>query len=267
MKTIAIIGKSKVGQSLAKAIGASGKYSLTVIHSARGEKYPALSAEVVIVASKDDKIAEVAAKAIGHAESGHAGSFTPQIMVHLAGSLAATALPQREGMMRLVLHPMQTFPKPDAALLKGIYWMASSDDPRAIRWAKQFVTAMGGKGVIELPADALPLYHAMTVFAANFITLLGGAIEDIATGLGQDPKTMKDAVRPLMEQSLSNVLQHTATDVLTGPIRRGDFETIRKHQAALRKTNLKLRKIYDAFVDYAPEPVPEPRSTEPSVGT
>jgi predicted short-subunit dehydrogenase-like oxidoreductase (DUF2520 family) len=260
LKTIAIIGKSKVGQSLAKAIGTSGKYSLTGIHAARAEKYPALVAEAVIIASRDDKIAEVAAKAIGHAESGHAGSFTPQLMVHVAGALPASVLPHREGLMRLVLHPMQTFPKADATLLKGIYWMASSDDPRAIRWAKQFVTAMGGKGIIELPAEALPLYHAMTVFAANFITLLGGAIEDISVGLAQDPLLMKEALRPLMEHSLSNVLQHPAAEVLTGPIRRGDFETIRKHQAALRKTNLKLRKIYDAFVDYAPEPELPPRN-------
>ncbi|MDP4198751.1 MAG: DUF2520 domain-containing protein [Bacteroidota bacterium] len=251
MKSIAIIGKSKVGQSLAKAIRASNKYTLTGIHAARSEKYPRLDAEVIIIASRDDKIAEVAQKAV---HSGKPEESNLQIILHVAGSLPATVLPKQEGVFRLVLHPMQTFPKPDDSLLEGIYWMASSDDEQAIHWARKFVAALGGKGVIELPEESLPLYHAMTVFAANFITLIGGAIEGIATSLGQDPTLMKAALRPLMEESLSNVLTTPAADALTGPMRRGDFETIRKHQAALRRCDLKLRKIYDAFLDFAPEP-------------
>ena len=148
---------------------------------------------------------------------------------------------------------MQTFSEPNADLLRGIYWMASSDSTKAIRWARQFVADLGGKGVIVLPGDALALYHAMAVFSSNFITLLLGAIEEMSESLGQNPKRMKAALRPLAERALQNALSHPAQSVLSGPISRKDFTTIRKHQRALRALDPKLRAIYDAFLSFALE--------------
>ena len=249
MQTIAIIGKSKVGGSLAKAIRTSGKYKLSAIVSARVAVYPKFDADVLIIAAKDDTIEEVARKAL------NAASDRLRLVVHLSGSRPSTILPVRGSTMRLTMHPIQTFPKPDASLFHGIHWMASSDDPLAIRWARQFVAGLGGKSVIMLPAEALPLYHAMTVFAANFLTLLGGAIEEISGALGQDPKKMKVALRPLMENSLKNMLAKPAKEALTGPIARKDFETIRKHQKALKTIDPKLKKIYDAFLEFGLEMV------------
>jgi predicted short-subunit dehydrogenase-like oxidoreductase (DUF2520 family) len=244
MQTIAIIGKSKVGESLAKAIRTSSKYKLSAIVSARATVYPKLDADVLIIAVKDDAIEEVSRKAI-NTSGGHL-----RLIVHLSGSRPSTILPPRGSIMRLTLHPIQTFPKPDADLFRGIHWMASSDDLLAIRWARQFAADLGGKGVIPLSTEALPLYHAMTVFAANFLTLLGGAIEEISDALGQDPKKMKAALRPLMENSLKNVLAKPAKEALTGPIVRKDFETIRKHQKALKTIDPNLKKIYDAFLKF-----------------
>ena len=54
MQSIIIIGKSKVGQSLAKAIRTSNKYKLVSIVSARTEQYPEFDADVLIIATKDD---------------------------------------------------------------------------------------------------------------------------------------------------------------------------------------------------------------------
>ena len=142
-----------------------------------------------------------------------------RLIVHLSGSRPSAILPTMPGVMRLTLHPIQTFPKPNADLLRNIYWMASS----------------------------------MTVFAANFVTLIGGAIEEISGELGQAPKKIKAALRPLMEQSLSNALSKSAIEALTGPIARKDFNTIRKHQKALRSLDPKLKKIYDAFLEFGLE--------------
>ena len=247
MQSVIIIGKSKVGESLAKAIGTSDKYKLVSIVPARREQYPKLEADVLIIAAKDDKIEEVSRKALKAAGKGL------RLIAHFSGSRPSTILSAREGVMRLTLHPIQTFPKPDADLLRNIYWMASSNEPHAIRWARQFITNLGGKGIIALPSEALPLYHSMTVFAANFVTLIGGVIEEISGELAQDPKKIKAAFRPLMEQSLSNVLSKSAIEALTGPIARKDFNTIRKHQKALRSLDPKLKKIYDAFLEFGLE--------------
>ncbi len=239
--TITIIGKSKVGLSLAKALGArAGR-----VIAARRETYPAIDADILLIASRDDHVAEVAQKAVAVA------SNRLKLILQVAGSLPPSVLPERAGVSRLTLHPIQTFPKPSAASFDGIYWMACSEDPNAISWARKFVKSLGGRGVIVLPPESLPLYHALTVFSANFVTLLGGAIEEMSVALGQNPKMMKAAVQPLMEKVLRNVLTNQAKDVLTGPIKRGDLATIRKHQKALMSLDPKLRKLYDAFWEFA----------------
>src|ERR1017187_3131933 len=174
-ESILIIGKSKVGLSLAKAIRASKNYRLAAIIPARSDSYAVFNADIIIIAAKDDKIAVVAQKALSSAK------VPPKLIVHLAGSMPSTVLPEHPGVVRLTLHPLQTFPKPDPALIREIYWMASSDEAGAIRWARKFTSEFAPKGLIVLPADDLPLYHAMTVFSSNFVTLLFSAVEEIAT--------------------------------------------------------------------------------------
>jgi predicted short-subunit dehydrogenase-like oxidoreductase (DUF2520 family) len=244
MQTIAIVGKSKVGQALAKAIRSSSKYKLSTIISARMKQYPTFDANVIIIAAKDDAIEDVARRAVKAATS------QLRLILHVSGSRTSAILPDRSESSRLTLHPIQTFSKSDADLLHGIYWMASSDNPAAIRWARQFVADIGGKGIIILPSESIPLYHAMTVFAANFLTLLGGAIEEIIEELNEDPKRMKAALRPLMERSLANVLANPASKVLTGPIARKDLGTIKAHLKALKTLDPNLAKVYSAFLKF-----------------
>jgi len=206
-----------------------------------------IQSEVIIIATKDSAIEAVSKKVLDSALK------PPRIMVHLAGSVPSTVLPARKGIDRLTLHPMQTFSEPNGDLLRGIYWMASSDSARAIRWARQFVTELGGRGLVVLPGESLPLYHAMAVFSSNFITLLLAAVEEMGRSLHQDPKRIKAALRPLAETALKNALKEPAMSMLTGPISRKDFETIEKHQKALKALDPKLRAIYDGFLSFALE--------------
>ena len=247
MKRITIIGKGKVGTSLARAIRASKGYELANHISARAKRFPKFQNEVVIIAAKDDKIAEIAKRLFPNENFWE----WPLLVVHCAGSLAPEVLPKKPSVARMTLHPIQTFPKPDASLFKGISWMASSSDAEALQWAKQFTRSLGAKGLIALPSESLPLYHAMTVFSSNFITLLVQSVEQISKELKQDPKQMKAALRPLLESALQNALAKPAMEVLTGPIARNDVATISKHQQALAKLHPNLRKLYDAFVKMA----------------
>ncbi len=245
MDHITIIGKSRAGKSIAKAIQISAGMKLSAHIAARLKKYPPIDSEIIIIAAKDDEIAAVSKKAIAVA------SKKLRLIIHLAGSLPSTILPERAGVLRITLHPIQTFTKPSGHLLRGIFWMASSDSREAIQWASKFAKALGGNGVIVLPAEDLPLYHAMTVFGSNFITLLFSGIEEMASDLGQNPKRMKAAMRALAEQSLENVLTKPARSVLSGPISRKDFATIEKHQKALKHSHPELKRLYDAFLSFA----------------
>jgi predicted short-subunit dehydrogenase-like oxidoreductase (DUF2520 family) len=244
MQRIAIVGKGKVGRSLAAAIMFYGNDKLVGNLAARTKLRLKGNVDVLIIATRDDAIAQTAEKVLASCKT------QPRIIAHLSGAQPSTILPERDGLARITLHPIQTFPEPGRDLFKGITWMISSSDAPAVRWAQEFVRSIGSAGVMRLPADALPLYHAMTVFSSNFLTLLMACVEDLAEKLDRDPKRMKLALEVLMQRSLAIATHDHAKDVLTGPIKRRDMETIKKHQAALEKADPKLRKIYDAFLNY-----------------
>lgn len=153
-----------------------------------------------------------------------------------------------------MLHPIQTFVKPSASVFKGITFGLQTTDKKALDFALPFSKAIGGKDVIHLTERQLPLYHTSTVFAANFVTLLVAAVESISVDLDQDPQRFKTALAPLMQTALTNALRTPAFAALTGPIARGDTQTIASHRSALRKIGRRdLLAIYDAFVGLARE--------------
>jgi predicted short-subunit dehydrogenase-like oxidoreductase (DUF2520 family) len=255
--TIAVIGKGRVGSSLAQKIAKTKGYILFSHLSARKKSFSELAknggAEVIFICSKDDEIVTVAKKAA------KAAGKNLKLMVHSAGAKESTILPllstQHSALTtsRLTLHPIQTFSKAHPKLLKNIYYMASTDDAYAKKWAKRFVKDIGGEGVIEVKGKDLPLYHTLVVFASNFTILIGGAIEILSKYLKIPSAEMKKAVAPLMKKSLMNVLDSEAKKVLTGPIARKDYSTILKHRIALRSQPPALRKIYEGFVMLAEE--------------
>jgi predicted short-subunit dehydrogenase-like oxidoreductase (DUF2520 family) len=257
--SIAIIGKGKVGSSIAmKVTEMKPGYKLFAHLSARKKSFGELAKndgpEVIFICSKDSEIVRVAKKAL------KSSGKNLKLLVHCAGSRESTILPTRSTSVthalqvaRLTLHPIQTFAEADAKLLKNIYYMASSDDAYAKKWAKRFVKDIGGIGMIEVRGKDLPLYHALVVFASNFTMLIGGVIEILSKSLRIPPAKMKRAIAPLMQKSLGNVLQNDASKILTGPLARKDYSTILKHRIALRSQPAALRKIYEGFVMLAEE--------------
>ena len=250
--TIAVIGKGKVGSSFAMRIAKmQPKYKLFAHLPARRISFASLAKndgpEVIFIVSKDDEIVRVAKKVL------KAAGKNLKLLVHCAGSRQSTILPSRTDTSRLTLHPMQTFAEADASLLKNIYYMASSNDTYAKKWAKKFVKDIGGDGMIEIRGKDLPLYHTLVVFASNFTILIGGAIEILSKPLRIPPAKMKKAIAPLMEKSLENVLKNDAKRILTGPLARKDNSTILRHRIALRSQPAALRKIYEGFVMLAEE--------------
>ncbi|MDP4219107.1 MAG: DUF2520 domain-containing protein [Bacteroidota bacterium] len=252
--TIAVIGKGKVGTSLARSIAKLKPDFMLFAHiGARQKSFAELGQqggpEVIFICSKDDAIARVAKKAV------RVSGKNLKMIVHCSGSNESTILPSVNSagisISRLTLHPIQTFPHADAKLLKGIYYMASTGDRFAKNWADKFVKRLHGRGVIHISPKDLPLYHTLVVFASNFTTLLGGSIEILSRSLGIAPAKMKRAVMPLMKRSIDNVRHNNSADVLTGPLVRNDRSTIMKHRKALAGQPAPLRAIYEGFVKLA----------------
>ncbi len=229
-----------MGQGLAIALGGAGVEVLLLARRPRPVSEPLVlfpgtwaegtgGAHVVLVATPDDAIPAVAA------ELARAGAIADsQVVLHLSGLLDRRALDPLDsaGAGLGSFHPLQTIadPRTAPARLIGAY-AGIEGDSRAMADG-EWLALMLGMHPIRLTAESKPAYHAGAVFAANFLVALAGVAERLAREAGVPPADASRLYLPLLRGAVVN-LDAGAAHALTGPIVRGDVETIRAHLAAL----------------------------------
>jgi predicted short-subunit dehydrogenase-like oxidoreductase (DUF2520 family) len=246
--SVAIVGKGRLGTALAKGLKNSKLFSITAHLPGRSASFKQLARsggpELLLIACKDDAIAATAAAA-------SIGLENLKSIAHFAGSRGPSILPKLAGVSRMTLHPIQTLAVGDPDLFVGASFMLCTRDKAAQEIAKKLVGELGGSQIIELREEQLPLYHAMTVFSSNTLVITGMVIEALTKELGLKETQIKKALTPLMRQTLRNLMSQPATKVLTGPIARGDEETVAVHLKALKSADPAARELYSAFVKFA----------------
>ncbi len=169
-----------------------------------------------------------------------------RIMVHASGrhGLAVLDPVTRLGALPLALHPVMTFAgKPgDADKMAGICWGVTA--PEVLRpVAEALVVEMGGEPAF-IAEDRRDLYHAALAGAANHLVTLVAAAGDLLREAGvADPARM---LGPLLSAALENALA-LGDAALTGPVARGDAETVAAHVAAISRTHPALLPAYLAL--------------------
>ncbi len=166
------------------------------------------------------------------------------IVAHCSGALGLEVFEgyERTGLEVLALHPVQVFAS-HAQAIKSLpdSWWALDGSKEGLAFGRRLVRLLRGKAV-TVRSEARPAWHAACVFASNFQAALLDAVERIGPSLGMMPGRMVETLGPLARASLENVLRHGPAQALTGPVERGDTETVRAHLEALAR--------------YAPELVP-----------
>jgi predicted short-subunit dehydrogenase-like oxidoreductase (DUF2520 family) len=148
------------------------------------------------------------------------------------------------GALPLALHPVMTFTgaASDVHRLPGCpFGVTAPPELRAV--AEALVVEMGGDPVI-IADSARALYHAALANGANhLVTLVALTLETLA-GIGvADPAAL---IRPLLGAALENALA-VGEDALTGPVARGDVETVEAHLSALGAASPQARSAYVAL--------------------
>jgi predicted short-subunit dehydrogenase-like oxidoreductase (DUF2520 family) len=87
--------------------------------------------------------------------------------------------------------------------------------------------------VLEIPAGKKPAYHVAAVISSNFPVVLASVAGHLLHDIGIPDASAYQAVESLMSGALANMKQALPDDALTGPIVRGDAETVAKHLRAL----------------------------------
>ncbi len=201
-----------------------------------------LEADVVLCAVRDQAISEVAAKlvATGLVNKHH-------VLIHCSGAFSAETafanVASRVGGIA-TMHPLRSIPDGRKAMreLKGAVFGVEGDEAGK-HAALALVRALQGEP-LELSAKQMVAYHAAAAMTSNHLVALLDAVSDIFRSAGIAEGQVESAVLPLLEGTLANVRERGIEGALTGPIRRGDLETVRRHLEALGAISEPLERLY-----------------------
>ena len=217
-------------------IGARGRVGSAVsAHlAARGLLASGKGADVVLLCVPDRAIAEVAAGIGPGPWVGHVSGGTP---------LAALAPHTR----RFSLHPLQTFTHDRGPeQLDGAWAAVTGESADALDVATTLAEILGLRP-FALDDERRALYHAGAAIASNYLVTLRRVAGELLATAGAPP----EALDPLMRRVIENGF------ALTGPIERGDWETVERHRAAIAEHAPDLLEAYDVLARLTREAVAE----------
>jgi predicted short-subunit dehydrogenase-like oxidoreductase (DUF2520 family) len=214
IEPIRIVGAGRVGGAVAARLKERG-----VVLRDEG-------AELVLLCVPDAAIAEVAQ-----------GIEPGPWVAHVSGATPLAALdPHRR---RFSVHPLQTFTRARGPeQLDGAYVAVTteSEDGRAV--AFELAETLGLRP-FELADEQRALYHAGAAIASNFLVTL----RRVAGRLVEDAGAPAEALDPLMQRTIENGFE------LTGPIARGDWDTVEAHRNAIRARRQEYECLYNALAE------------------
>ncbi len=255
--TVGIVGAGRVGTALGVALEVAG-HRVTAVSAVSSrslervtDRLPDASvvtpqevvagAELVLLTVPDDALPPLA--------EGLVATGVPvagKLVAHPSGRYGYGVLDPltRVGALPLALHPVMTFTgRPeDVNRLAGISFGVTAPDPlRPV--AEVLVMEMGGEPV-WIPEDKRTLYHAALAGGANhLVTLVVEAMDLLGAAGVERPGQM---LGPLLGAALDNALR-LGMDGLTGPVARGDADTVSGHLAELAKVSPEGLRAYVAL--------------------
>lgn len=169
-----------------------------------------------------------------------------QTLIHLSGAQPASVLKVRPGLRLGAMHPIQTLPTAAEGIrsLPGS-WFGIEGSPGMLPELSGLVGDVGGIPV-KVPAEGKALYHAAMAMASNHLTGLAAASAEMLALTGFRRGAALKALLPLMRGTLGALELKGLPQALTGPVARGDLETVRAHLGALRRQAPGLTSLYVA---------------------
>lgn len=237
---IAIVGRGRVGSALRRSLEQHGAHEITTMR--RQLSLPLLrDADLVILAVPDDVIRPTAERIAMDLKRG-------ATVLHCAGArdveeLVACAA---RGTSVGVLHPLVSFPsrrRPPSLVGKTFVVNGS---PRAIAMSRRIGKACGARVLVTDISD--PTYHAAAALVANGAASLAFIAVGLLERLGFSTTDAAKAIGGLLESVGENVRNLGVPEALTGPVARGDSDTVDRHRRALRRAGRRALSAYDALL-------------------
>jgi predicted short-subunit dehydrogenase-like oxidoreductase (DUF2520 family) len=214
-ESVNVIGRGRVGTAIAARL------------EKRGVELRENDAELVLLCVPDAAIQDVA-QCLAPGQGW---------IAHVSGGTPLSALDPHE--RRFALHPLQTFTRARGPeQLDGAFAAITAENEEARERGFELARLLGLKP-FELADDARPLYHAGAAIASNYLVTLHKVASELFNAAGAPP----EALVPLMKRTIDNGFE------LTGPIERGDWETVEAHREAIRSIRPDLEALYDVLAE------------------
>jgi predicted short-subunit dehydrogenase-like oxidoreductase (DUF2520 family) len=223
----AVVGNGRLGRALASALRDAG----VPVDGPLTRADPAPAARVVILAVPDAEIAN-AARAIAPDTARRVG--------HCSGATTLSPLTQAGHAGAFSLHPLMTVTH-NGATFAGATAAIAGSTSEAHGLARDLATTLGMTPVDVADADRAA-YHAAASMASNFLVTLEWA----ATRVGALDRR---ALAPLVQATVVNWLADGPERALTGPIARGDEQTVARQRAAVVERAPDLAELFDALTE------------------
>lgn len=256
-----LIGAGRLGQNLATALVHSGlaklnglynqstdsaKTALANIGSGYAVEYlhDLPKADLTIITTPDDIIYSIAEQLAENkiVSSGH-------VVIHCSGVLSSTELAPltQLGCYTASIHPLKAFRVEDveSTSLQSCDCVMEGHE-QALKLLRSLFQPLGAN-LILIPPERKAIYHAAAVFASNYLVTLASIAIDLLQETGISASSAQQMTSRLMTTSLTHIQQaHAIPEALTGPLARGDINTINKHLHGLQH-NTAIHNLYQAM--------------------
>jgi predicted short-subunit dehydrogenase-like oxidoreductase (DUF2520 family) len=267
--TVSIIGAGKTGQTIGRLLQKSGRYRVVAV-SCRGKTKAQKAArfigsprlrggaggqaqastdilkaaslgDTVFITVPDDTIKSVFQSLCSkHAFKRNA------VILHCSGNFSSAILKNgKAGIKAGTIHPLQTIASPAEAVsfFKGTYCSYEADSLSVRKRLVHLIKAMGGIP-IRIDKKLKPIYHSAGVIASNYLVTLVYLAQEFLKKAGFPKEKALSALAPLVNGTVTNISKIGFPDALTGPIARGDVNTVREHIRAMKLTLPKYLPFY-----------------------
>jgi predicted short-subunit dehydrogenase-like oxidoreductase (DUF2520 family) len=218
---IGIIGMGRLGSALQRNLPGA-----LAVRDFKNREELMKACDTVFLTVPDKVIKEVAIELAR-------GNITGKTVFHCSGALDLEPLASLTagGAHSGSLHPLQSFGS-ETVTFSGVY-MALEGDCIATAKGRDIASLLGAK-IFTVPVSERKLYHAAACFASNYVVTVMSIAEALMSRWTGDKKAALTALLPLLDGTIHNLHQASeAAMVLTGPIARGDSNTIASHLKVL----------------------------------
>jgi predicted short-subunit dehydrogenase-like oxidoreductase (DUF2520 family) len=258
--SIGIIGAGRVGSTLAVLLSDLG-YDLSFIVTRSKEKHnflinktgAILSTEInkdlpktdlVLITTPDDVIKSIVKEIINKN-----CDVSKTVFAHTSGVSSSRELASLKKLGANIgsVHPLKSFSGRNVTseFLHGTYFSIEGEK-ESLKIIENIVLSL--KGIpFFIKTENKGLYHASACAACNYLTALTHYAVSLLKECGLESQDALSLLKPLMTGTIENIFKYGPNEALTGPIERGDVETLKIHLRELDKLDDLYKSVYSVL--------------------